>query len=1025
MKKVTFYKTPLATGIALALGVSVISTTYAQNSVDEVPDGLVAADEDNRAESDERKSALEEVTVTGVRGSLIRAMDRKREASGVVDAITNEDFGKFPDQNLAEALQRVPGVSIDRNNNEGSQITVRGMGPEFNLVTLNGRSMPTQGGRSFDFADIATSGISAVEVYKTGRADLPTGGIGATVNIETARPLSTPGMVAFLTGKAVHETSSSDGDLGNLDEITPEVAGMFSNTFADNRFGVLLSGSYQVRDNREEFAAVDSWIPNFGLDGGVVENNNQRADGIWWHPQNAGYGFSDISRERINGQAVLQFAPSDTLTLTLDYTYSEVDFEKDTNSFGIWFANPNIRARVNERGTVTDVTQTGGDYAVNVARDHTVKKNGSLGFNVDWQIVDNFKINLDAHDSSSKLEGGDLGGGVPGSSANLIIGNTFCSWCGFVPGAGPFTADIIEKSATYGAGGIPIWNATFRNTETGLPQEALLPSDIGSLFGQAFDVDNQNDLTQVQLKAAWDNTSSGASLTRIEFGYARTDQEFVNRNAFSGLLPAGFWLTSAQYWPDDIFQLASFNGLLSGFSNGGNFPLNNYYVTDFNTIVDIYETIDASGDPVGTGVYWPGWGPTFQDPSGTRGFFWSGPLGNASGGGVEEVLDAAFLQASFEDTFNGMPFNARVGVRYEKATTTSTGDEVPAQAVIWVGGDEFVTEFAPESEFVTGKGTNTQWLPSFDMDLELAPDLLARFSYSRSLARPPIGVLSPVRSFIGNPKLNNRKVTSGNPDLKPFVSDNFDLSLEWYYGEGSYAAIGYFRKIVDNFLISTTVEQTFSGLTDPFFGAQADLARAQLTAEGVPLTNANIFARINENLGREPTTPVRAEPGDPLVVWDVTTTTNAEVGTLYGWELQVQHMFGHSGFGLQANATIVDGDIDADRDIVGIQFALPGLSDSANLIAFFENEKISTRLAYNWRDEFLAGFDSQNSPVFVESFSSLDGNFTWFASDKLSVFIEALNITEETQRVFVRYSEQFLRGNQYGARYNIGATYRF
>ncbi len=1025
MKKVKFCKTPLATGIALALGFSVIAPSYAQDTGDELVNDEVAAEKAESAQDDSDVYALEEVTVTGVRGSLIRAMDRKRENSGVVDAITNEDLGKFPDQNLAEALQRIPGVSIDRSNNEGSQITVRGMGPEFNLVTLNGRSMPTQGGRSFDFADISTSGISAVEVYKTGRADLPTGGIGATVNIETARPFSNPDMVAFLTGKAVHETSSSDGDLGNLDEITPEVAGLFSNTFADNKIGILLAGSYQVRDNREEFASVDSWIPNYGLDGGVVENNNQRADGLWWHPQNAGYGFSDITRERINGQAVLQFAPNDRLTMTLDYTYSEVDFEKDTNSFGIWFANPNIRARVNERGTVTDVTQTSGDYAINVARDHTIKKNDSLGFNVEWQATDNFSINLDAHDSSSTLEGGDLGGGVPGSEANLIIGNTFCSWCGFVPGAGPFTADIIEKSATYGASGIPIWNATFRNTETGLPQAALLPSDIGSLFGQAFDVDNQNDLTQVQLKASWDNTSTGASLSRIDFGFARTDQEFVNRNALSGLLPAGFWLTSAQYWPDNLFQLASFDGLLSGFSNSGNYPLSTYYVTDFNTIVDIYESLDASGDPVGTGVYWPGWGPTFQDPGGNRGYFWSGPLGNASGGGVKEVLDAAYLQAIFEDTFNDMPFNARVGVRYEKTSTTSTGDEVPAQAVIWVGGDEFVTEYASDSQFVTGKGSNTQWLPSIDMDLEVVPDVITRFSYSRTLARPPIGALNPTRSFISNPKLNNRKVSSGNPDLVPYVSDNFDLSLEWYYGEGSYAAIGYFRKVVDNFLISTTVEQTFPGLTDPYFGAQADIARAQLSAEGVPLTNANIFSRINQNLGREATAPVRGQPSDPLVVWDVTTTTNAEVGTLYGWELQVQHMFGDSGFGLQANATIVDGDVDADRDIIGVQFALPGLSDSANLIAFYENEKISTRLAYNWRDEFLAGFDQQNSPIFVESYGSLDGNFTWFATDKLSVFFEAINITEETQRVYVRYKEQFLRGNQYGARYNIGATYRF
>ncbi len=138
--------------------------------------------------------AIEEVIVEGgIRASLLKSIDRKRNATGVVDAITAEDMGKFPDTNLAESLQRITGVSINRSNGEGSQITVRGMGPRFNLVTLNGRQMPTVGGRSFEFGNIATEAVSAVEVYKTTDASMPTGGIGATVNMETAKPLDNPG----------------------------------------------------------------------------------------------------------------------------------------------------------------------------------------------------------------------------------------------------------------------------------------------------------------------------------------------------------------------------------------------------------------------------------------------------------------------------------------------------------------------------------------------------------------------------------------------------------------------------------------------------------------------------------------------------------------------------------------------------------------------------------------------------------------------------------------------------------------
>ena len=155
---------------------------------------------------------IEEVVVTGIRGSLRASMDLKRGADGVVDAITAEDIGNFPDTNLAESLQRITGVSIDRSNNEGSRITVRGMGPEFNLVTLNGRQMPTAGSRSFNFADIATEGISAIEVYKTPRVNLPSGGIGATVNVLTPRPLNSPGFRAVATAKAHYESSAGDSD---------------------------------------------------------------------------------------------------------------------------------------------------------------------------------------------------------------------------------------------------------------------------------------------------------------------------------------------------------------------------------------------------------------------------------------------------------------------------------------------------------------------------------------------------------------------------------------------------------------------------------------------------------------------------------------------------------------------------------------------------------------------------------------------------------------------------------------------
>ena len=189
---------------------------------------------------------IEEVVVTGIRGSLQRAVDQKRNADGVVDAISAEDIGVFPDTNLAESLQRITGVSIDRSRGEGSKVTVRGFGPEFNLVTLNGRQMPTANGdnRSFDFADLASEGIAGVQVFKTGQANVASGGIGSTINIKTTRPLDSPGRKAVAQLKGVFDTSTEKGS-----DVTPELSGVYSNTFADDTIGFSVSASYQERDN--------------------------------------------------------------------------------------------------------------------------------------------------------------------------------------------------------------------------------------------------------------------------------------------------------------------------------------------------------------------------------------------------------------------------------------------------------------------------------------------------------------------------------------------------------------------------------------------------------------------------------------------------------------------------------------------------------------------------------------------------------------------------------------------------------
>lgn len=173
--------------------------------------GAGAVQAQNSAEPAASPQSLETVVVTGIRKSLDSAVTLKREARGLVDGIVAEDIGKFPDTNLAESMQRIAGVSIDRNSSgEGSKVTVRGVGPDFNMVLLNGRQMPTSssgGSRAFDFANLSSDSVSALEVYKTARASSPTGGIGATINVKTARPLDVRERIAGIGIKANYDDS--------------------------------------------------------------------------------------------------------------------------------------------------------------------------------------------------------------------------------------------------------------------------------------------------------------------------------------------------------------------------------------------------------------------------------------------------------------------------------------------------------------------------------------------------------------------------------------------------------------------------------------------------------------------------------------------------------------------------------------------------------------------------------------------------------------------------------------------------
>lgn len=415
-----------------------------------------------QAQEEGQPRDLDTIVVTGIRGSLQSSMNLKRDAVGVVDGIIAEDIGKFPDTNLAESLQRISGVSIDRTAiGEGSRVTVRGVGPDFNLVLLNGRQMPASSNgdgssvsnsRAFDFANLASEAIAGVEVYKSGRAETPTGGIGATINIKTARPLDNPGFLANVGVKGVHDTSVSNlPDMYGGSSFTPEVSGIFSTTSADGRFGIAVTGSYQERDlGYSQVSVPGGWrgfrgdeanwgtIPFPGDPGSENIINRPGPNDIYSVPQNLNYSVNGVQRQRTNGQVVLQWAPSDRITTTLDYTYSENKIQTQRNDLSVWFnygpsesswtngpvAAPLIYTEIIPFSCVEGVCR-GSDLSMGGASFANRNENKSLGFNVDWEVTDRFGLELDVHKSTAETSPDSPygSGGVLGTAA-FIRGNT-------------------------------------------------------------------------------------------------------------------------------------------------------------------------------------------------------------------------------------------------------------------------------------------------------------------------------------------------------------------------------------------------------------------------------------------------------------------------------------------------------------------------------------------------------------------------------------------------------------------------
>ncbi|MEL6870858.1 MAG: TonB-dependent receptor [Pseudomonadota bacterium] len=887
--------------------------------------------------------AIEEIVVTGIRGSLQRANDIKRNSNGVVDAIAAEDLGKFPDLNVAESLQRISGVSIDRAGGEGRAVTVRGFGPQFNTVLVNGRQIATEsGGREFNFDVFASDLISGAKVYKSSTPNLQEGGIGATIDLSTARPFDQPGLQIRGSLKGMYESLS--------EEIAPQAGFLISNTWNDDTFGALLSLSYQERDVQINQIGTAGWRP-----GQTISNRN---DGVLFTnafiPRNWDQIVDNQQRERTNAAIALQYAPTDELTVTFDAFATKFEVNSLVTDLASWFEPDRVGSGVLDPATNTlisftqgrDLHQGSGDPAsdfVSTTRNSRDVTTSGFGLNFDWQISESLSAKFDASTSEAEND-------RAGADRFNVVG-------------------IINNYQFDGSGGFPTV------AHDGFGNGSLPAADLTRLhYNEKGNVPTDEDQI-TELKADFVYLPGGQVFTQALFGVYNQQREksrfqvFGNQCAFCGYgTPA----------PNDTIGLRAFtaNNFFSGL-------IDTFYTYDGDAYVDF---LADSGNPIV---------PTLQNNRYT----------------INEDVTSLYFDFQLEFNIDDMPVTVNLGARYAQtdidvdAVQSFISDVVPTSDLTLFGN-----VFGPAIN-INESGSYASVLPTFSARLDVRDDMVLRFLRYDSLTRPTMSQLSPATTF-NEPRRQNLTAQGGNQALEPFRAENWDIAFEWYYSELSTFSFALFNKDVEDFITTLTGTESFT-LADR---SAADGFRC--SSDNSPLCAPGVVLDPNQpGLDVVGTTE---ELNGQIEQYTVARPQNGESARVTGYEIGLTHVF-ENGFGITANATIVDSNVSLGNDVTE-RFALEGLGDSQNLVLFYERDRWQARLAFNNREGFLRQIDNgfNGEPINTETFGQWDMSASYDISDTLTVFIEGINITEEELIQTGRFANQIYSIEDNGSRYAVG-----
>jgi iron complex outermembrane recepter protein len=718
----------------------------------------------NESARGDEAPALEEIVVSGFRRSLEASLEIKRDAVGSVDAIVAEDIAKFPDLNLAESIQRIPGVSIARDAGEGRQVTVRGLGPQFTRVRVNGmEAMSANGGtdaaggtnrdRSFDFNTFASELFNAITIRKTAAAEIEEGSLGATVDLRVARPFDYQGFT-FAT--------SVQGSWNDIEEkLDPRGALLLSDRFFDGKLGALVSAAYTGRKLLDEGSSSVRWQNAQNQNGSPAATASFTSLGAGYpttaptlaelnasyRPRIPRFDQYKHDQDRLGLTSSVQWQPTEATLLSVDALYSR------------------FKATRTEIFLEAPVFSTNGGTGINqvVVRDAQVDDNGTIVYGV----FDNVDIRSEARFDELETQ--------------------------FTHVTLDLAQDIGERFKVHGLVGYS--EANHQN-----PTQTTLFFDQANIAGYTYDFRNDNRIPLISYGATNVTSTTGWTLSQIRlrpqaalntFRTGAIELQFEANDALS--------FEAGPQWKKFDFKTSSkqrSNGTLT--SQEGIVPMG----VDLNTISTLtrLDSLSLPAGGVGTWISPDVKQATTLLDLDNRTLF---PLGIETALNnnylVEEEDTGGFVQANLNTTLGGRRFRGNLGVRYVKTDQQSSG-------YTFVGGAPVLT---------TVRHEYSDTLPSLNLSLDVTDNFILRLGAAKVMARPngsgqTTGLAVVVPGSTVNIAGANKTVNTGNPNLDPYRAKAYDLAGEWYFQPGGLLSVALFYKDIESLVQIVRVTGDFS-----------------------------------------------------------------------------------------------------------------------------------------------------------------------------------------------------------------------